>query len=420
MKLFARELPLAPHPLELARRLGSEDPLVVLWSADGRGPSFLAVRPRGESNALDPEPALARAAEASRLAQAPRWIGLLPYEARRELERSARVPFERRPAPQLERPVWWRFGAVVRVDLRVTVIGDDAGAVDDLCALLSRARPQAPAPVELRVLPGESLERHGARISAALELIAAGQIYQVNLARRLDLHVGGAPLDVLDRLCRQTRPPYAAAFRFGDHSVISSSPELLLRCEADGRLLTSPIKGTRPRGLDAESDARLARELDSDPKERAELSMIVDVERNDLGRVSQIGTVRLRAEPTVSSAGFVWHRHAHVVGRLRQDVDRQTLLEAVVPSGSVTGAPKVRAMEIIASLEAERRGLYTGGMGFISHAGEITLAMAIRTLCARGNEGHYFVGGGIVADSQPSREIEETGWKARQLFARSG
>jgi anthranilate/para-aminobenzoate synthase component I len=183
--------------------------------------------------------------------------------------------------------------------------------------------------------------------------------------------------------------------------------------------MTSPIKGTRPRGTDAASDARLREELASDPKERAELSMIIDVERNDLGRVSAIGSVRAQA-PIVTAQGLVWHRRANVLGRLRGDVGRAELMAAMVPSGSVTGAPKVRAMELIARLEAQRRGLYTGGIGFLTHAGEMTLAMAIRTLTVRDGIGHYFTGGGIVADSQPELELEETRWKARQLFARTG
>jgi anthranilate/para-aminobenzoate synthase component I len=147
--------------------------------------------------------------------------------------------------------------------------------------------------------------------------------------------------------------------------------------------------------------------------------MIVDVERNDVGRVSRIGSVS-SSPARVSTHGIVWHRHAEVSGVLRPEVSRRELLAAFLPSGSVTGAPKVRAMEIIAQLEAERRGLYTGGLGFINHAGEMTLAMAIRTLTTRAHIGHYFTGGGIVADSDPARELEETTWKARQLFGRAG
>jgi anthranilate/para-aminobenzoate synthase component I len=302
----------------------------------------------------------------------------------------------------------------------VTVVGDDRAAVDELSRLLSCSPETAPGPVSIEWLPAEAPELHAARIQTALDLIAAGEIYQVNLARRIDLSVSGRACDILASLCRDTRPPYAAALRFGGLSVVSTSPELLLRQSNDGRLLTSPIKGTRPRGGDAESDARWARELGNDPKERAELSMIIDVERNDLGRVSAFGSVRLQGPPFVASQGLVWHRRANVVGRLRPDVSRRELLLAMLPSGSVTGAPKVRAMEIIARLESERRGLYTGAIGFINQKSELTLAMAIRTLTLRDGVGHYFTGGGIVADSNPALELEETRWKALQLIGRAG
>jgi anthranilate/para-aminobenzoate synthase component I len=330
------------------------------------------------------------------------------------------LPRDEREAPHLIEPIWWRFGAVVCIGERVSVVGDDAASVDDVSRQLLQAPERGSAGVCLRSLPGEAPREHAERVQAALDLISAGHIYQVNLARRLELHVEGHPLDILRSLCRDTRPSYAAAFRFDDMSVISTSPELLLEQRADGRLLTSPIKGTRPRGTDSANDARWFRELSSDPKEQAELSMIIDVERNDLGRVSRIGSVRVQQPPVVTSRGLVWHRRANVRAELRPGVSRLELLEAMLPSGSVTGAPKVRAMEVIAKLEAQRRGLYTGGLGFLSHHGELTLAMAIRTLTVRAGSGHYFTGGGIVADSQPWREVEETSWKAQQLFGRAG
>jgi hypothetical protein len=416
MTLSARELPLAPNPLSLASRLGGESQLAFLWSADGAGPSYIGVKPVAESEQLDPEPGLRCSPAPNALGRAPRWIGLIPYEARRGLERPGfGLAVDRRPAPQLTRPIWWRFGAVVCIGERVSVVGDDPACVRDLSRQLLMTPERSMGAVSLRALPEEAPERHAQRVQAALDLIAAGQIYQVNLARRLELEVAGDAVDVLRVLCRDTRPPYAAAFRFGDRSVISTSPELLLRQNADGRLLTSPIKGTRPRGRDAPSDARLRRELADDPKEQAELSMIVDVERNDLGRVSRIGTVRVQ-QPLLDTHGLVWHRRANVIGQLRPEVSRAQLLAAMLPSGSVTGAPKVRAMELIALLEAERRGLYTGGLGMLTHHAELTLAMAIRCLSVQAGVGHYFSGGGIVSDSKPHLELEETRWKALQLF----
>lgn len=421
MTLFARELKVAPEAFRIARRLAAEPGFAFLWSAAGSGTSYLAVRPRHVAEALDPEPALAPTGDDDPRAAAPRWIGLLPYEAFRHLERAKHV---RRPdsrgAPHLARPCWWRFGAVLCLGERATVVGDDAGAVAELAALASLERDTGPLPTTLDVVPGEPPERHAERVEAALELIRAGEIYQVNLARRIELCASGRAVDLLARMCASgVRPPFGAALELGGLGVVGTSPELLLAQEREV-VWTRPIKGTRPRGRDSESDRRLAAELDADPKERAELSMVVDIERNDLGRVSQFGSVRLRGEPSVAAQGLVWHRHADVVGHLRAGVTRAELLTAFMPSGSVTGAPKVRAMEVISELEAERRGLYTGGIGYINHRGELRLAMAIRTLTLRDGVGHYFTGGGIVADSDPRRELEETRWKALQLFGRAG
>ncbi|HTV17958.1 MAG TPA: anthranilate synthase component I family protein [Polyangiaceae bacterium] len=420
MTLVARELPLPPRPLALARRLADSPRLALFWSASGAGPSFIAPDPIAESDAIDPEPSLTAREGRSELESVPRWAGFIPYEALRDIERPSHVPAnDSRAEPQLRAPCWWRLGAVVCVGERVTVVGDDAARVEALSARLLSTSDPGPSPVSLELLPGEPPARHAERVRAALELIRQGQIYQVNLARRLELAVRGDAVDLLDAMCVDTRPPYAAAFRWGDTSIVSSTPELLLEHRAGGRIWTDPIKGTRPRGQHAASDRAACDELELDPKERAELSMIVDVERNDVGKVSAIGTVRARA-PRLTTHGLVWHRQARVSGVLAPELTRCDSLRALLPSGSVTGAPKVRAMEIIAALEAERRGLYTGALGFITQRGEMTLAMAIRTLTTRAGEGHYFTGGGIVADSDPAREVEETVWKAQQLFGRAG
>ena len=208
--------------------------------------------------------------------------------------------------------------------------------------------------------------------------------------------------------------------------MVSTSPELLLRAEPApgtrgdpggyGALFTAPIKGTRPRGVDAITDRALVRDLDEDPKERAELAMILDVERHDLGRVAEVGSVRLLDGPRVVTHRTVHHRLGLLSARARSGTSRAEVLASMVPSGSVTGAPKVRAMEVIATLEAGRRGLYTGGIGFVAHDGGTTLSMAIRTAVLEGSDGVYWTGGGIVADSDPAREVEETRWKAVQLL----
>lgn len=469
--LLARELPLPPDPRLLARRLmdagarhlallhaseasgasGAGDETAPLGAALGRW-SFVAAEPDLLSDALDPlgdDPELATDEVPAGLACFPRWIGALPYEARRDLERPAWRPADSRPPALLTRPSWRRYPAVIGVDHlegRVLAVGRSREAIaallDPLRRALQEALPQAPPrPVRLEVEDEEPPERHVERIRAALELIARGDLYQVNLARRLRLLLReGDPLALYERLARAAPSPLGALLDLGEGRwAASTSPELFLmaepgaqrarreRCErsTDGGiawslLTTAPIKGTRPRGRDAAADAALVRELEADPKEAAELTMIIDVERNDLGRVAAPGSVRLLGPPRVVTHRTVHHRVAWIAARARPGTSRDEVLRAMLPSGSVTGAPKVRAMEVIAALEPRRRGLYTGAFGQISHGGRLTLAMAIRTAVLAGAEGEYFTGGGIVADSDPARELEETRWKALQLQRAAG
>jgi anthranilate/para-aminobenzoate synthase component I len=397
--------------------------------------SFLGIDPDRQSAELDPDDAETDAGGQGALRFAPRWIGVLPYEALRTIERPAWRPAETRPAPSLTEPVWLRYPAVVVVDHRegvVTAVGhrrDDAARLaTKVRSALSRARPtpsRHPRP-SLAVSDFDAPERHLERILRAKELIFAGELYQVNLARKLCVDLDESPsaverITLFERLARAAPTPLGAYLELpGGTTVLSTSPELLLLAEPSAagaldRLTTIPIKGTRPRGADAVADAALARALDADPKERAELTMIIDVERNDLGRVARMGSVRVARAPHVVTHRTVHHRQATLVARLRHDVSRRELLAAMLPSGSVTGAPKVRAMEVIAALEPTRRGLYTGALGYVGYDGRIELAMAIRTVVLDGASGEYLTGGGIVADSDPARELEETRWKAAQL-----
>lgn len=387
----------------------------MLSSADGSGPSFVTCDPVETSRAFDPEPTRELSAELGEWGAVPRWIGVLPYEACRFLERSHWTrPREDRPSPQLSLPCWQRYPAVARVaDGEVWLVGESESDLDRLeQALGSEARGRE---AWLQVRPQEQGELHAARIRRALDLIGQGQLYQVNLARRFEYDCVGDPLSLFGALAEASGAPFAAALRLGGVDVCASSPELFLSLTADRRLLTEPIKGTRPRSDDPAEDARLAQELEADPKERAELAMILDVERNDLGRISETGSVRLVRGPEVVSHPTIHHRQALLEARLRPEVSRAALLRSMLPSGSVTGAPKVRAMEVIACLEPQRRGLYTGAYGYSSHDGGLTLAMAIRVLTVQSGVAHYHSGGGIVADSDPLREVEETEWKARQL-----
>jgi anthranilate/para-aminobenzoate synthase component I len=377
--------------------------------------TYVACDPAETSHALDPEPSLALAARAH--GEIPRWIGLLPYEARRSLERGPTA--DPRPEPEIVQPLWRRYPAVIKITNQVEVIGDRAQAREELENRLHRGlvAPPEPAPLRLSLrAPPESGAAHRARILRALELIRAGEIYQVNLARCFELTVEGAPHQLLEALVGDMPPPHALSLDWPELGVAMASPELFLGLEPGGRAFTRPIKGTRPRLGDPVRDLELAQSLDADPKERAELAMVIDVERNDLGRLAVPGSVRLSAPPAVETHASVHHRAATVEATLLPGVTREALLLALLPSGSVTGAPKIRAMEVIRDLEPARRGLYTGAAGFVREDGGLELGMAIRTVTLRNGRGAYRAGGGIVADSDPDREVEETLWKARALI----
>lgn len=417
------------NPLVLARRAWGRPGSVVLWSADGSGHSYVACDPTDYSAALDPEPDLSWGPAHASVAvwhAAPRWIGVLPYEALRGLERAAFSTRDVRPQALSSEHAWYRYGAVAVVGHRdVYVVGDDERRVEALRAVLEKrhadeddARAPSREMTALRLVgsrhDSHALDAHRDRVRRAIELIREGDIYQVNLARRLDFEVEGDALALLARMSRQVKARYAAAFEFEQGvSVVSTSPELLLHTDVERRILTEPIKGTRR--LEPARARELRYELEFDPKERAELAMVVDIERNDVGRVAEFGSV-VAETPRIVACDTVLHRMSRVRGVARSDVTRRELLEALLPSGSVTGAPKIRAMEWIAQLESERRGLYTGGLGYLSHNGCVKLAMAIRCLVRKGGVGHYHVGGGIVVGSDPERELDETFWKAQQVL----
>ena len=267
-------------------------------------------------------------------------------------------------------------------------------------------------------------DRYTAAIRRAKEYIAAGDIYQVNLSQRFQAPLQSDGFSLYNRL-RTTNPaPFAAYLRHEDEvEVLSSSPERFLRMESDGLVETRPIKGTIARGATPEEDRRLADVLRASVKDRAELLMIVDLERNDLGKVCEFGTVRVPelGGPAdlfaLESYETVHHLVATVQGRLRAGQGPVDLLRATFPGGSITGAPKIRSMQIIDELEPTRRAVYTGSIGYISAHGRMDLNIAIRTLIVRGSEVFYQVGGGIVADSDPHAEYVETLHKGRGMAA---
>jgi para-aminobenzoate synthetase component I len=256
-------------------------------------------------------------------------------------------------------------------------------------------------------------------VRGVLEYIAAGDCYQVNLSHRLSTSFAGSSFPLYRKLREVSPAPYAAYLDCGDHQVLSSSPELFLRIR-DREVETRPIKGTRPRGRTPEEDAARAAELLSSPKDRAELLMIVDLERNDLGRVCEYGSVHVPELFLLESYSNVHHLVATVRGRLRADVGPLECLRAAFPGGSITGAPKIRAMEIIEELEPVRRGVYTGAIGWVDGRGNAEWNIAIRTMVVKDGRVHLGIGGGIVADSDPGAEYLETLDKAAGMLAALG
>lgn len=246
------------------------------------------------------------------------------------------------------------------------------------------------------------------------DYIASGDVYQVNLAHRYETELEGDLPGLYLRLRRRSPAPYGAYLNFGDMHALSVSPERFMSLRG-GRVRTRPIKGTRPRGADAAEDARLRAELEASAKDKAELLMIVDLERNDLGRVCEPGSVRVDELYTVEAHPTVWHLVSEVSGRLSRGRDVFDLLRAAFPGGSITGAPKIRAMQIIAELEPHRRGLYCGSIGWLGFDGDAELNIAIRTIVEHRGRAFYHVGGGITWDSVPHEEYAETQAKARAL-----
>ncbi len=259
-------------------------------------------------------------------------------------------------------------------------------------------------------------QSYGHSVRRVLDYIAAGDIFQVNLSQRFEARGEIDALNTYLRLRRVSPAPFSAFLRWDDLAVVSASPEWFYQTRGP-RIVTRPIKGTRPRGVSPDDDARLAAELAASPKDRAELTMIVDLERNDVGRVSRYGSVVVEEALQVETFPQVHHLVATVSGLLRPDVGPIDLVRAMFPGGSITGAPKIRAMEIIDELEPNRRGLYTGAIGYLSRGGASAFNIAIRTILVEGDRASYQVGGGIVADSDPDAEYEETLAKGKALRA---
>lgn len=308
---------------------------------------------------------------------------------------------------QHDRQQWWQCGNLSQ-EIKIDHNQDPA---PNLHQTPSKNLPPSIGPFESRM----SQHDYEAKVRTIHEYIAAGDIYQVNLTQRFSAEVSGGSLFPLYQKLRTSSPaPLATWMQLGGREILSSSPETFLRMS--GRSVeTCPIKGTRPRGHDEASDKALAQELLESPKENAELTMITDLERNDLGQVCEFGSVRVAEMLGLEKLEQVYHLVSTVTGMLREDVDHLAALAACFPGGSITGAPKKRAREIIAELEPVPRGLYTGAVGYIGFNGESQFNIPIRTLVRENNQLHYHVGAGIVADSDPAAEYQETLDKAKGI-----
>jgi len=258
-----------------------------------------------------------------------------------------------------------------------------------------------------------------AAVARAKEYIAAGDVMQVQIGQRIRKPYADAPLSLYRALRTLNPSPYMYFYNFGDFHVVGASPEILVRSEdREGKRMVAirPIAGTRPRGNTPEQDAILAAELAADPKERAEHLMLIDLARNDIGRIAEIGSVRVTEQYVIEKYSHVQHLVSHVEGVLKPGMTNLDVLRATFPAGTLSGAPKVRAMEIIDELEPVKRGIYGGAAGYLSFAGDMDLAIAIRTGIIKGNVLYAQAAAGIVADSVPENEWKETEVKARAVL----
>ncbi len=359
-------------------------------------------------------------------------IGYMGYDTVRLLERLPQAPPDDLALPDA---IWAFYRTVVAFDhvrhqlvlMAQAVIEPDTEVeaayeeavreLDRMECLLEQTQVPRPEPVRLlgALRANMARETFEQAVERARHYIYEGDIFQVVLSQRFEMDFSGDAFN-LYRALRQVNPsPYLYYLDFEDVSLIGSSPEVLVRMEGQ-RAEVLPIAGTRPRGRTPEEDRMLEEELLADPKERAEHLMLVDLGRNDLGRVSSYGSVQVDRYAYIERYSHVMHIVSSVSGRVRPELSPLDVLAACFPAGTVSGAPKVRAMEIIDELEPVRRGIYAGAVGYMNHAGNMDTCIAIRTMVVRDSRAYIQAGAGIVADSIPAREYEETENKARALY----
>jgi len=352
-------------------------------------------------------------------------VGYLSYDAVRLFER---VPSRHPPSSSMPDALFLLFDSTIAFDhargvmvLQTAVRDGKDGAAEGRLADLERrvSAPDPPRPKRAGEPPlfSESGSREAflASVASAKEAIAAGEVYQIQISRRWTARLAIDPFEVYRALRRINPSPYHFFLRTREGDVLGASPEMLVRVRS-GAVETRPIAGTYPRGATAAEDRELEARFLADPKERAEHVMLVDLARNDLGRVCEHGSVHVPAFFTVEKYSHVQHLVSSVTGRLRPDVSALSALAASFPAGTLTGAPKIRAMELIDELEPWRRGLYGGAVGYLDVSGDLDSAIAIRTMVVEDGTARVQAAAGIVADSDPEREARETEIKSGALF----
>ena len=420
-----------------------KDPFMVLRARDGR-----TIIERGTEQEDSSEPfmeTLRKVMDGFRSASVPGLprftggaVGCLGYEAAGWFEPSLERSWEMHgkvSAPGSEDAGFMLFDTILAFDHvkhRIVLIANAAvGAGKDLSEQYDLARAKisflerelertlskcdAPPPQPLDVRSNTSREAFESAVVKAQQYIRAGDIYQVVLSQRFEADVTVDPFTVYRTLRYVNPSPYMYFIRMGSQCIVGSSPEMLVRAEGN-RVETHPIAGTRPRGHTEEEDGRLADELKQNEKERAEHVMLVDLGRNDLGRVCEFGSVTVPTYLSLERYSHVMHLVSRVEGTLRPDQDRLDALAACFPAGTVSGAPKIRAMEIISELEPTPRGLYAGAVGYLDFAGHLDCCITIRTILMRDGKAYVQAGAGIVADSNPAAEYQETRDKASALL----
>jgi len=364
-------------------------------------------------------------------------VGYAGYDTIRYVERLENPPLDDRGLPDLSFALYDRMVIFDHINKTIAVVAhahvdprDPARGYEEACVrvnLLVDKLRQKDADLKLTdIAPGGKVRRafqsnfspggYEQAVEKAKEYIKAGDIFQVVISQRLTTETKATPFDIYRTLRVVNPSPFMFYLKVGpDLALVGSSPEIMVRVEGD-KVTIRPLAGTRPRGQNEEEDERLAKELLADPKERAEHIMLVDLGRNDVGRVARYNTVQLTDVMTVERYSHVMHICSNVNGRLQEGKTAFDALRSCLPAGTLSGAPKVRAMEIIDELEPHRRGPYGGAVGYVDFSGNMDTCIALRTMVLKGNTAYLQAGAGIVADSDPAAEREETLNKARGLL----